>query len=232
MNPAHTFDIWSSPVGTFDHVTSADAQSDNVDNAGLATMPWLVAFDGEDSFVHARRAAGVAAAAAATIGPVESAGEGGGGKPERSHAFYNSALITPLSKPFNTDSSAHFSPAVAHAHAQPSSPCQYKFKPPGPFLRPWFTDLISPRLVPCEKRPTQSLPSNRLSTFRLCDLSRGHTRAKHHISDLRRSPHTGSLAAASWPHCSRPYRRCGGIRPCGSRRRTRRQKSVRLQLIL
>jgi len=102
MNPAHTFYNWSTLVGTLDRVTSADAQSLNVDDAGLATMPWLVAFDGEDSLAHARRVADAADAAdgdddVAVL--VESAGEEDAGTPKRSYTFYSSALTAPLSKP-------------------------------------------------------------------------------------------------------------------------------------
>ena len=134
MRPVHTYPDWSYLVGILNRVASSD---DHVDSTTLASMPWVIALDGEDSIEYSRRIAAAAAAAAAGAGappsvmavPVESAGEQDRGKPELlAHLLYQCT-----DSPFSfTGSPAYLSPIVPppapHVHVRRIS-CQYVFNP-------------------------------------------------------------------------------------------------------
>jgi hypothetical protein len=100
MKPINTYADWSFFVGTADRVASPN-ESDHRVGTTTAPMPWLVAFDGQDSLEYARNAVAAAGEASAAVA---SAGGEDVRESDSSCAHFNSALTIPLPNPHNYQS--------------------------------------------------------------------------------------------------------------------------------
>ena len=152
MKPVPTYPDWSYLVGILNRVASSD---DHVDSTTLASMPWVIALDGEDSIEYSRRVAIAVAAAAAAAGappsvmavPVESAEEQDRGKPELWRTFYISVLTAHFHLRVVPRTSAQLCHPLRHTSTSDASPASTYLTPRARFRRS-FTDFISPHSVP------------------------------------------------------------------------------------
>jgi hypothetical protein len=191
IKPIGTSADWTFFLGTVDRVANTDESGHRVGTA-FGPMPWVVAFDGQDSFQYARDAFAVSAAASVAA---ESAGGEDGGESDSSCALFNSPLTTPLPKPTIANSPTRRNPTAQCACC--GSPCRYIFKSPTARFRYSTADFILPCSVPCGTAEGQHSASNRPPAFHQSIAGRGHARVQHYSSELRGPPQIGRLAAAS-----------------------------------
>ena len=130
----------SFSVRVLDRVASAERGSHPLVGAALVSMPWLVAFEGQDPFAYAR-------AVAAALAELEGAGRGVGGKSDNSYALSNSPLTILFSSSKLPDRPA--CPSSMAQYVRSASPYRFEIKfPPARFLHS-VTTFPSVRPVSC-----------------------------------------------------------------------------------
>ena len=114
-------------------VASAEEGSNPLVGTALVSMPWLVAFEGQDTVAYACAVA------------AEVAGGAVGGKPDSSYALFISSPMILFSSPTLFDSPVCSKPAVQYI--RPGSSCQFRIKYSEPRFQHSANSFPAVRLV-------------------------------------------------------------------------------------
>jgi len=104
MHSVHPSADRSFPVEVLDRVVSAEGGSHPLAGMTFSSIPWLVAFEGQDPFAYA--------CAVVVVALAEGAGGDIGGKSDSPYALSNSPLAIPFSSSKLPDSPARSSPTA------------------------------------------------------------------------------------------------------------------------